>query len=460
LSAHKGSLKQRAMRAGAWATLMAAAGTIFRFGSSLIMTRLLVPEVFGVVGLSGAVYMIVSLLSDIGLRQCVIYSDRGDEQSFLDTVWSFTTGIGLFIATVTCAVAFAIYWGAVHEWFAPQSVYTHPDLPWVLAATGLSSVVVGLKSPKVLVLERHLDLKRVGYIELIPQVVAAVVTIALTWQWRSVWGIVAGTYAGCFTTVLMSIFWVPGPIGRLGWDRQCAREIVNYGRWIWLSSFAFVVAINADRLLLGVWLTPAFLGFYGLALNIVSSVETIVTRPFAAVGMPAFSELSRRGSGDLKKAFQRFRLPFDLTTIAFAGLIFAAGQLMVDVLYDERYAAAGRTLQILSFSLMFPRLGVISTVHAAIGHPQTGSWSSVIKLVSVLVLIPLGHALGGYEGVMWAIALNMIPSSLFLYWRNQKFKLNDLMFEAKVLLVWPIGFGVGWLGVLIGRPVLHYLGWV
>ena len=56
------SLKDRALRAGMWATLFTIAATGMRFGSSLIMTRLLVPDVFGVVALAGVLFTIIGLL--------------------------------------------------------------------------------------------------------------------------------------------------------------------------------------------------------------------------------------------------------------------------------------------------------------------------------------------------------------------------------------------------------------
>jgi O-antigen/teichoic acid export membrane protein len=175
--------------------------------------------------------------------------------------------------------------------------------------------------------------------------------------------------------------------------------------------------------------------------------------------MSAFSELARERRDALRKAYFRLRLPFDLTSIAAAGFLFATGQLLIDVLYDERYRTAGRTLQVLSFSLMFPRFNVISTVHAALGHPETGSWASVVRLVSVVLFVPTGYKIWGYEGAIWALALFQVPNSIFLLWRNHKFGLNDLLYEAKMLAAWPAGFALGWVAVQLAPPILALVGW-
>ncbi|RYG87369.1 teichoic acid transporter, partial [bacterium] len=451
-------LKERALRAGVWTTLLSGGGVILRFGSSMLMTRMLVPDVFGVVALSSVIFTIISLLADVGLRQCVIYSERGEEQSYLDTIWSVSALRGVFITIVSALAAVGIWGLAQGGAFAPGSVYVHPDLPAVLAVTAASSLWMGVKSPKLYLLERKLDLKTIGYIDLLSMAIGTAVTLLLTWHWRSVWPIVISSHVSMIAMTLMSHYMIPGPIGRMGWDKGAIAEIIRYGRWILLSSIASVFAMSADRLLLGVWLTAAALGLYGLALNIISSVESLLSRPFVSVGMPAFSEVARRDASGMKPVYLRFRRPLDIASVLAAGFFFAFGQLLIDVIYDERYALAGRTLQILSFTLLFPRFQIAGAVHQALGHPQTNSWMNIAKLVSIFALVPIGHFLYGYEGAMWAISLHMVPAILVLFVANRRFGLNDFAYEAKTLLLWPVGWGAGLLAVWIGRPVLAWLG--
>jgi O-antigen/teichoic acid export membrane protein len=440
------SLKSRTLTAGIWATVLGFAGTAVRFANSLVITRLLVPEVFGVVALAAAFTTVVSLLSDIGLRQYVIYSPRGNDPEVVDTIRTLSVIRGLLIAAISLVLAVAVYIGAGSDVFMERSVYTHPDLPIVLAHFGISAIVLGFKSPKLALLERELDLKSVGAVELIALLGSTVVTLALAWSWRSIWAIVAGVYVNAVITVLLSIFWVDGRIGRFTWNRQIAAEVVRYGRWILLASIAFVLASNADRLLLGNLLSAADLGFYMIALNIVQMFEQIVSKPFTAVALPALSEVARSRSAQMRSGYLKLRLPYDMATITMAGIVFAAGQFIVEFLYDPRYAAAGSILQVLSFSLLFPRFSAIGTAHAALGEPQTETWVSFCKLVSIAICIPIGHAIAGNRGAIWAIALHMIPGALVYLYRNQKHGLNNFAFEAGVLACWPVGYVIGLVG--------------
>jgi len=82
------SLKQRVLRAGGWNFAGYGLGQVIRLGSNLIMTRLLVPEMFGVMAIATMVTVILGMLSDIGLRQNIVRSPRGDDPAFLDTAWT------------------------------------------------------------------------------------------------------------------------------------------------------------------------------------------------------------------------------------------------------------------------------------------------------------------------------------------------------------------------------------
>lgn len=452
------SLKFRVISAGVWASFVGIAGTVLRFGSSLIMTRLLFPDAFGLLAIGAVTSMLLNLFSDIGIRQFVINHERGHEQKYLDSVWGMSVIRGAMImlgGIVAAGVIAACNW---FGWFGPDSVYGHPDLPAIIAMTSISSLILGFKSPKLYVLERNLDLRKLAYLELAAQLAGTLVTIALAWWWRNVWSVVAGGYITAIVSVLLSFQYANWDLGRLRWDRSIVAEVVRYGRWILLSSATSVIAANLDRLMLGFWVAPAALGLYTLALNIVGMVDGIASRPFMAVAMPAFSEVVRRGDGKLKSVYLRVRLPFDLLTVTAAGAVFATAQLMVQVLYDDRYADAGRSLQILSFSLLFLRYNITGTAHVSLGEPRTASISSVIKLVAIALAIPVGYSLGGYFGAVWAISLHMLPATLYLLWMNGRHGLNDFWFEARMLLAWPAGYALGWVANKLAGPVLSLLG--
>jgi hypothetical protein len=83
-----GSLRSRVFRAGSWALLGHFLSLALRLAGSLILTRIFAPGVFGILAVVFAVQVLISLLTDIGIRQAVIQSRNGGDPSVLNTAWT------------------------------------------------------------------------------------------------------------------------------------------------------------------------------------------------------------------------------------------------------------------------------------------------------------------------------------------------------------------------------------
>ena len=77
-----------------------------RLGGNLIMARLLVPDMFGIMAISTTLSVVLHLLSDVGLRQNIIQSPRGDDPLFLNTAWTVQLLRGILLFAVTLLIAF------------------------------------------------------------------------------------------------------------------------------------------------------------------------------------------------------------------------------------------------------------------------------------------------------------------------------------------------------------------
>ncbi len=437
------SLKSMILRAAGWTVGGMAAGYVLRIASNLIMTRILVPEMFGIMAVSTVILIIVNLLSDVGLRQSIIQSPKGDLPVFLNTAWTLQVIRGVVIWLACLLVALALYAANNRGMIPADLVYATPELPLVLAASSFSSVITGLQSTKAISRDRHLDLRQITYIELISQAVGLAITITLGLMTRSIWSFVIGSLASCVVSTALSHFWLSGAPNRLLIDRESARELIQFGRWILISSLFSVLAQNGDRVLLGAWISPVLLGIYVLAYNLISMIEGAGGRLFWSVSTPAFSHVVRDDPSRLKDVYFKFRLPMDLAFVASAGLLYGAGQSIIDIMYDSRYAQAGAIVQVLSFSLLISRFTVAYTVYIALGVPRNLTVLNICKAISMFVVTPLAQLFFGFEGTLWAIALHGLPTIPIIFFMNRQFGLNDFIYEAKVLLIWPVGLALG-----------------
>jgi O-antigen/teichoic acid export membrane protein len=103
------SLKRRVLGAGAWSLAGFALSYALRLGSSLVLTRLLIPSMFGVIAIAMLIMTGLAMFSDIGLKQNIIQSKRGSDTVFLNTAWVVQIMRGLLLWSLALCISLLIY---------------------------------------------------------------------------------------------------------------------------------------------------------------------------------------------------------------------------------------------------------------------------------------------------------------------------------------------------------------
>ena len=92
--------RRRMIRAGSWVGAGQLLGNVLRLGSSLVMTRLLAPEAFGLFAIVTVVSVVLALLADVGIRSAIITHSRGTSVDFLDTAWTVQIVRGVLVSEI------------------------------------------------------------------------------------------------------------------------------------------------------------------------------------------------------------------------------------------------------------------------------------------------------------------------------------------------------------------------
>lgn len=435
------TLRERVFRAGRWELASHVLGQAIRFGTNLLMTRLLVPEMFGVMAIANMVMIGLALFSDLGLRQSVVQSPRGNDPVFLNTVWTAQVArgflIGAFAACAGLILALANQFGMIPE----TSAYAVDVLPYVVAALGISAVVSGFDSTKAFEASRHLKIGRVAQIDLVSQVAGVSVMLLCALFMRSVWVLVAGSIATSVIRMALTHVWLPGVQNRFQWDRAAFREIFHFGKWIFLSSILAYFGSASDMMILGGLVSAQVLGVYSIAILMLNAIEQVVMKLAGNVAFPALSEVARERRAGLGATLYKFHLPMAAFSYASAGMLACAAPAIVGLLYDDRYADAGWMLQILALALVAVPYRLHAMSLLSLGQSRRHAYLMAIRLAAILVTVPAGFHLGGMQGAVWSIVVSYytsIPASLFFASKN------DLVDLRKELLPLPT-FAAGWL---------------
>ena len=440
------SLRRRAANAGGWSAVGFAASQGLRLISTLVMTRLLAPEMFGVMAIVATVAIIISLLTDLGVKQNIVQSKQSDDPVFLNTAWTVQILRGGIVWLVILAIAVGLYVGGKFGWLAHGTVYGAPVLPWILATSSFTAVLAGFQSTKSALAERAFNQRQLMLIDLSSQVVSFISMVGVAALSHSIWSLVVGQLTGSVVGTLLSHTLLPGPANRFAWNKAALHEIVAFGKWIFVSSFIGVFALQADRIVLGGLVSASMLGQFAVASTIVAAVEGVFSKLYSTILMPVLSEVAREDRKRLKEVFYRVRVPTDLMLLFCAGLLAALGGLVIHVLYDRRYADAGWMLQIMGLSLVWARYGAAQQLYLALAKPKFVALINVARFFAVFTALPLGYYFGGMSGALWGLVSHQAVVALISYRLNASLGLNDFGRDLGVLAALPVGYAVG-LGV-------------
>jgi len=422
-------LKQRVLLAGGWSMAGFGLSQIIRFGSNLLMTRLLVPEMFGVMAIASIVMYGLALFSDVGLRQNIVQSKRGNDGAILNTAWSIQILRGLLIWF--CALAISVLVAiANHAGLVPQdSVYMDTSLPYVIAVMSISAVIMGVESTKLSVANRNLALGSITLIEIGSQLIGLL--CMLTWVSfdRSIWALVAGGLFSSLARAILSHTSLPGLSNRWQWDHSAFREIIHFGKWIFLSSILGFLVNSGDRLLLSNLLNTTTLGVYVIAYFIFSAVEQSMSKVITDVSFPALSEVARDRPRDLRQTCYRFHIVIASFAYCCAGILMISGQTLIALLYDARYAQAGWMLEILATALLVSPVNITTQCFMALGMPKFVSYLCIIRLLILFIVAPVLFYFFGLPGILWGIVLSYLSCLPVTFFYKVKYNLFDLRKE-------------------------------
>jgi O-antigen/teichoic acid export membrane protein len=400
---------------------------------------------FGLMALANVLMIGLYLFSDLGLRQSIVQSQRGHDPIFLNTVWTVQIIRGGVIWLLALGLSLALYLMNLMHWMHQGSVYAEPVLPYIVAVLSFNFFIGGFESTKLATASRNMALKRYTLIEIASQIAGIVFMLVWAWIDRSIWALALGSLVSGVLKVTLSHTAMPGGNNRLHWDPEAFHEIFHFGKWIFLTSILGFLAMNGDRLMLGDLVDAKTLGMYAIAFFMFGAIQDVISKVMSNVAFPALSEVVRDRPAALKQTYYKFRIPADVVSLLAVGFFFAAGDLIIKMLYDNRYLPASHMLQILSVGLFMVRYGLVGQCFMAMGKPKFMVPIITINMVVLYVLMPIAFAWYGLNGALWVIGAGGIVALPLIFYFKIKYNFFDLARELVFLPLLPLGYALGWL---------------
>lgn len=184
----------------------------------------------------------------------------------------------------------------------------------------------------------------------------------------------------------------PPTWGRL---RHESPSLLRFGKWLWWANLCKVLLSYLDMFLVNLWLSPATVGLYALALGLASRAE-IVNHSLYTVLIPLAAGLTNRPT--VWRYLGHSLLRSGAVSLLFIGLMIIAPWL-IPLIYGPAYEAAGPLFQFLLGLVIFDILTLPATLLIyTFNRPDLSAMAETLQIVILIILamwlIPQWGAVG------------------------------------------------------------------
>jgi teichuronic acid exporter len=373
---------------------------LFSWVCTLIISRLVTPDDFGLLTMTTAFLGFVTLMAEAGIGMAVVNQPLLDRREIrqLNFLSISLAGCGfvLVLSTSTMVAGF----------------FKRPELVKLLWLMGIPLGAAGFRAVPNALLQKALRFKLLSGIELAQSVTTALTALVLAYLGLGYWALALGAVAGSVTatTLLVARAW-PG-VEWPRWSRLSGPA--RFSSMVLVSNVAWYAYGNADFVVAGKMLGATALGYYWLAWSLAlapgEKVGAILSK--VAPGLLAKNAASiegiRRDVCKLTKGISIVVFPMA------AGLALTSDVFVLGIL-GRKWEPAIVPLRILCIYLAgFCIFNVLAQAAMAAGKPSYAMYSSVLKLV----LLAPGFYYGshwGPRGIALVWLLVGVPSTIPLY---------------------------------------------
>ncbi|MEK6811962.1 MAG: oligosaccharide flippase family protein [Nanoarchaeota archaeon] len=406
-----------------------------KFGAlifTVILARIILPETFGLYSLALSTVMFFYVFSDLGVNQALIFfsaknlnKNKGKAKAYISYLFKIKLLLALASAIILIVLARAI----------SENYYNQPIFLVLIAGslymifTSLQSFYLALSQSNnnfrnPLIKEIFLQSSRIIAIPLIivylrkfgPTSSSNVLAIFVSLLVISILSLLLLYYLSLKNLKLKNI-----KSSKL--NSRDTKEIRSYIFKIALITSSILLLGNIDKIILGPFVSPEFVGYYSAAFSLVNASAFLIV--FSDVFFPIFL----RAKGDeLKRAFEKsVRVTFFISFALFSFILIFATPL-VKTIFGANYSSSINMLRLLApLAILFPLIELYTSYIIS-----KGSLEKIRKIVFFILVIsvvlpflfvklmlnygPTSAVLGVIFGVILSKAIHL----LCLMWVSRK----------------------------------------
>jgi lipopolysaccharide exporter len=396
------------------------AQALIKLSSSIILTRILRPEAYGLITLLMSIVFVVELLADMNVTVFIIREQNSEEPRYLNTAWTIRLARAALNTTVVFLAAPLI----------ATTFYSAPELTNPLRIFSLFFLIGGFESMAYVLALRRKQSRIIMYSELVAAFLSSVFSVVYCYFSRDYWGMIYGVLLNRLLMAAFSYRFFQEFRPKFQFDRATARQILKFSKFTMPSSLLTIVMTQFDKIVFLRLFDLRLLGFYGLAGNIASQIESLVIKISNQVLYPRLAHNFRTDPGGSSLKYYTENVRLFVSILVLPAAICGGAHLLIALLYDPRYAQAADVLQAfmlraILLALTTPaedRLIAAGVFHVMlVGNIYRAIWMCVMSLT--------GYYFFGFMGFTYGAALSPLPSLLYYSWLQRKMGMMIAKYE-------------------------------
>jgi lipopolysaccharide exporter len=393
-------------------TFAFAMQALVRLVSSLILTRVLLPEAYGIITILFSILFVISNIVDTNVTLFIVRDKNAEQPRYLNTAWtmrfirSFLSGAVLFV----CAPLIA------------TKIYDLPNLILPLRVFSLWFVIDGFESLAFALAIRRKQARLQMYSELAATVLSTSFAVVYCYRYHTFWGIAFAMLLNRLIMTVLSHLFYRELRPRFFIDLAAAREILVYSKFTVPSSFLTLALNQFDKVVFLRLFDLRLLGIYGLAGNIAGSIEALIGKISQAVLYPRCAHNFRENPDTATKRYYTENTKLFAGILAMPAAICGAAHLLITLLYDSRYSEAGSVLQALAIrAVLLSLASPAEDLLISAGQFHVILVGNVLRTAWIILGSLVGYYFLGFLGFVYGLSLSGLPPLLY-YWWLQKSK--------------------------------------
>ncbi len=361
---------------------------------TIILARLLAPEVYGTVALVTVLMAILQVFVDSGLGNALIQKKDADDLDF-SSVFYFNITI--------CLVLYALLFISAKP---IASFYNNQELIPLIRVLGINIVISGVKNVQQAYVSRNLIFKKFFYATLTGIIGSAFVGILMAYKGYGAWAIVTQMLIN--STVDTLILWlIVGWRPKLMFSWKRLKTLLSYGWKLLISSLIDTCYNKARELIIGKVYHASDLAYYNKGEQLPSNIVINICTAIDSVLFPTMSlhqDNVEQVKGMTKKAI-RVSTFFILPSMVGAAI---CSDTIIRVLFTEKWISCSMYLKIFCITYAF------YPIHTANLNAMKalGKSDVYLKLEVVKKIVGVTFLLISIQHGPWGIAISCLLAGL------------------------------------------------